>query len=138
MNISQPEVDGTVLLVDDSELACESVKHALGTVGWTVVTLNSPFGFIRAVREVRPALILLDVGLGSVNGTKLVELGRQHAPRGCPVLLYSSRDTALLAEDAVTSRADGYISKKTTGTAFIEAIRRWLLPRGMRTPPHER
>ena len=38
----------TVLIVDDSELACESVKHALKTVGCAVVALNSPFGFIRS------------------------------------------------------------------------------------------
>lgn len=116
----------TILVVDDSEIACEAVKHTLSTAGVDVVALNSPFGFIRATREARPALILLDVGLGTVNGTKLVELGRQHAPAGCPILLYSSRATSQLQEDARSSGADGFISKSTTGPALVSTIKRWL------------
>jgi len=116
----------TVLVVDDSEIACEAVRHTLATVGVAVVALNSPFGFIRATREARPSLILLDVGLGTVNGTKLVELGRQHAPPGCPILLYSSRAAAQLHEDARQSGADGFISKSTTGPALVSAVRQWL------------
>ena len=116
----------TVLLVDDSEVACEAVKHTLAPAGVSVVALNSPFGFIRATREARPSLILLDVGLGTVNGTKLVELGRQHAPPGCPILLYSSRAASQLHEDARMSGADGFISKSTTGQALVNAVRQWL------------
>jgi DNA-binding NarL/FixJ family response regulator len=119
-------IDATILLVDDSEVACEAVKHTLGSVGAEVVALNSPFGFIKATRESRPHLILLDVGLGSVSGTKLVDLGRQHAPRGCPILLYSSREQAMLQQDAESSGADGYITKSTTGTQLIDAVRQWL------------
>jgi len=116
----------TVLVVDDSEIACEAVRHTLAAVGVSVVALNSPFGFIRATREARPSLILLDVGLGTVNGTKLVELGRQHAPPGCPILLYSSRAAAQLHEDARMSGADGFISKSTTGPALVSAVKQWL------------
>lgn len=125
----------TVLIVDDSEVACEAVKHTLATASIAVVALNSPFGFIRATREARPALILLDVGLGTVNGTKLVELGRQHAPPGCPILLYSSRAAAQLHEDARESGADGFISKSTTGPAFVSAVRQWLSETRRPRPP---
>ena len=61
-----------------------------------------------------------------INGTKLVELGRQHAPPGCPILLYSSRAAAQLHEDARMSGADGFISKSTTGPALVSAVRQWL------------
>jgi DNA-binding NarL/FixJ family response regulator len=115
-----------VLLVDDSEIVCEAVKHTLGEAALDVVALTSPFGFIKAIRETRPSIILIDVGLGVLNGGKLVELGRRHAPPGCPILLYSSRDPALLERDVVTSGADGYITKNTTGTAFVAAVQRWI------------
>jgi DNA-binding NarL/FixJ family response regulator len=124
-----------VLVVDDSELACEAVKHALMSANMQVVTLSSPFGFIKAIRESRPSLVLVDVGLGSVNGTKLVQLGREHAPRGCRVLLYSSREEKLLAADALRSGADGYILKSTTGRALVEAVRDWMTrPWGVDSP----
>ena len=65
-------------------------------------------------------------------GTKLVELGRQHAPKGCQILLYSSRSPTQLQEDIRTSGADGYITKNTTGSALVDAIRQWL--NGARRP----
>jgi two-component system, OmpR family, response regulator MtrA len=115
-----------VLLVDDSEVVCESVKHTLAEVALEVVALTGPFGFIKAVRETCPQLILIDVGLGILNGGKLVELGRRHAPPGCPILLYSGQAAALLERDVATSGADGYIAKSTTGAAFVAAVQRWI------------
>jgi DNA-binding NarL/FixJ family response regulator len=115
-----------VLLVDDSEIACESVKHTLAEAALDVVALNGPFGFIKAVRETQPMLILIDVGLGVLDGGKLVQLGRRNAAHDCSILLYSSRDPALLARDVVSSGADGYISKSTTGPAFVAAVRKWI------------
>jgi DNA-binding NarL/FixJ family response regulator len=127
--------DPVVLVVDDSELACEAVSHTLATASIRAVTLSSPFGFIKAIRESRPAVILVDVGLGSVNGTKLIGLGREHAPRGCRLLLYSSREEKLLAADALRSGADGYILKSTTGRDLIAAVRKWISrPRGANSP----
>jgi DNA-binding NarL/FixJ family response regulator len=120
----------TVLVVDDSELACESAKHTLGQAGLDVITLNSPFGFIKAIRESRPMIILVDVSLGILNGAKLVRLGRQHAPPGSSILLYSSREPALLEQDVASSGADGYITKSTTGKDFVAAVDRWIAGQG--------
>jgi DNA-binding response OmpR family regulator len=121
----------TVIIVDDSELACEAVRHALGEAQFDVVALTSPFGFIKAVREARPALILVDVGLGTVNGTKLVRLGREHAPPGCPIVLYSSREKNMLERDVLASGADGYITKSTTGSELSSRVRSWIQQRRM-------
>lgn len=115
-----------VLVVDDSELACESVKHTLGAAGITVVALTSPFGFIKAIREHQPALLLIDVGLGILNGAKLVQLGRKNAPLGSPILLYSGRDAATLQKDVDSSQADGFITKSTTGDDFVKAVSGWI------------
>jgi DNA-binding response OmpR family regulator len=121
-----PATRPVVLVVDDSEVACESVKHTLAQASFDVVALTSPFGFIKTIRESQPALILVDVGLGILNGAKLVQLGRRNAPQGCPILLYSSRDAGTLEQDAISSGADGYIAKSTTGHDFVTAIRQWV------------
>jgi CheY-like chemotaxis protein len=115
-----------VLVVDDSEVAREAVKDTLESSGLRVVTLESAFGFIRTLREKEPALILLDVGLASMNGTKLVQLGREHAPRGAKVVLYSGRSPEELAADAKGSGADGFISKRTTDRALVLAVQGFL------------
>ncbi len=116
----------TVLVVDDSELACESAKHVLGRAGMTVVTLNSPFGFIKTIREQRPAVILIDVGLGILNGSALVQLGRKNAPPNCAILLYSGCDRSKLEEEVAASNADGFISKSTTGKELVDAVAAWV------------
>lgn len=115
-----------VLVVDDSEIAREAVKDTLESSGLRVVTLESAFGFIRTIREQEPALILLDVGLASMNGTKLVQLGRQHAPRTTSIVLYSGRSPEELANDARECGADGFISKRTTDRALVLAVQGYV------------
>ncbi len=117
----------TVLLVDDSELTCESVKVTLQDAGFTVFTLNSPFGFIKSVRENRPSLILIDVGLGTMSGTKLVRLAHDHAAPGTPVLLYSGRTDVELERDSLECGANGYISKRTSSAELVQNVKKWLI-----------
>jgi DNA-binding response OmpR family regulator len=115
----------TVLLVDDSELTCESVKATLEDAGLKVFTLTGPFGFIKSVRDNRPKIILIDVGLGTMNGTKLVRLARDHTATGTIILLYSGRTPAELNRDAEESGADGYISKSVSGAALVASVKGW-------------
>ena len=115
----------TVLIIDDSELTCESVKATLEDAGFIVVTLNSPFGFIKAVRECRPGVILIDVGLGSMNGTKLVRLARDHTATTTKILLYSGRTPGELERDARESGANGFISKSISSTELVASVRTW-------------
>lgn len=115
-----------VLVVDDSEIAREAVKDTLERSGFRVAMLESAFGFIRTIRDQSPALILLDVGLASMNGTKLVQLGRQHAERRTCIVLYSGRSAEELAADAEESGADGYISKQTTDRALVAAVQKFV------------
>jgi DNA-binding response OmpR family regulator len=130
--IDKPPVEPLVLVVDDSEIAREAVKDTLEAAGFRVATLESAFGFIRTIREQEPALILLDVGLASMNGTKLVSLGRQHAPKRTSIVLYSGRSVEELAVDARECGADGFISKQTTDRALVLSVQGFL---GQRAVP---
>ena len=73
-----------------------------------------------------PALILVDVGLASMNGTKFVALGRQHAPRRTCIVLYSGRSAEELAADVRECGADGYICKQTTDQALLTQVQGFL------------
>jgi len=115
-----------ILLVDDSDSTCESVRTLLEDAGYRVQTLNGPFGFIKAVREHVPKLVLIDVGLGTMNGTKLVPLGRQHAPRNTKILLFSGRDTEELMHDVRVSGADGFVSKNEPPEQLAIEVGRWM------------
>jgi DNA-binding NarL/FixJ family response regulator len=114
-----------VVLVDDSELTCESVRVTLGDAGIEVRTLNGPFGFIKLLREAKPVVIMIDVGLGTMNGSKLVRLARDHAAPGTKILLYSGRTPAELTRDAEESGADGFISKTVSSTELVLSVKAW-------------
>lgn len=117
-----------VLIVDDSELVCESLKPVLEAAGFSAVAIRGPYGFIKAVREANPAIILIDIGLGTLDGTRLVQLARQHSAACTRILLYSGREDTLLDQDAKLSGADGFISKRVVGTDLAAALRGWLAP----------
>lgn len=122
----KPGLKPLVLVVDDSEVAREAVKETLERSGFRVTTLESAFGFIRTIREQAPALILLDVGLASMNGTKLVQLGRQYAAQRTCIVLYSGRSAEELSADARECGADGYICKQTTDDALVASVQSFL------------
>lgn len=115
----------SVVLVNDSELTCESVKVTLEDSGICVLTLNGPFGFIKAVHESKPSVILIDVGLGTMNGTKLVQLARDHSTPGTKILLYSGRSAAELKRDVKESGADGFISKAISSRELVTSVKTW-------------
>jgi DNA-binding NarL/FixJ family response regulator len=96
--------------------------------------LESAFGFIKVLREQAPMVVMLDVGLASMNGTKLVELGRQHAPRGSAIILYSGRDDKDLEQDVLESGANGFIHKRTTDHALVRAVRGFMNQKRGRAP----
>lgn len=102
------------------------MKDTLGETGIDVIAIDSPFGFVKAIRDHRPDLVLIDVALGIFDGRKLVELGRKNVSADCVLLLYSTRDTFLLADDVAASKADGFISKRTTGQGLVRAVNEWL------------
>lgn len=126
----QPGSPPVVLLVDDSELTCESVKVTLEDAGIIVHTLTGPFGFIKLLRDSKPSVILIDVGLGTMNGSKLVHLARDHAPQGTKILLYSGRTAAELGRDVSESGADGYISKSVSTSEFVMSVKAWAARAG--------
>jgi DNA-binding NarL/FixJ family response regulator len=120
------EAKSHILLVDDSELVRESVRSTLEDADFNVTTLAGPFGLLKAIRELNPAVILLDIGLGGVDGSKLVELARRHASPATRILLYSAQESAYLDKVVALSGAHGYLGKHVVGDALARAVRRWV------------
>jgi DNA-binding NarL/FixJ family response regulator len=114
-------------VIDDSPLALAVIQETLEPSGYRVRTLESAFGLIKLLRTHPPALILLDVGLASMNGTKLVGLVRQHVPSQTRIVLYSGRDDESLARDVSECGANGFIHKRTTGAALVRAVSKFLI-----------
>jgi DNA-binding NarL/FixJ family response regulator len=76
---------------------------------------------LRVAEELRPELILLDIGLPSLNGIEAARRICQVAP-GVKLLFVSQISDIEIVAKALTSGAQGYVLKTDAGTELLPAI----------------
>ena len=82
-----------VFLVDDSPIVTNLVSGYLTGRGFSVSTFNSPFGVTNKMKEVKPQVILMDLGLPGLRGDKLIDLCKKEKEScDCRIILFSSTD----------------------------------------------
>lgn len=82
-----------VFLVDDSPIVTDLVSGYLKSRGFGVSTFNSPFGVTSRMKEVKPEVILMDLGLPGLRGDKLIKLCKKEKEScNCRIILFSSSD----------------------------------------------
>ncbi len=104
-----------ILVVDDSEIVCDSVATMLEPRGYAVVSLTSLFAFTQTLTAERPDLVLVDVSMPALSGDKLIEFSRKHHERHYVMVLFSTRGVEELKKLASQCGAAGFIQK--TGDA---------------------
>ena len=82
----------TVLVVDDDPCIVDFVRMALEDEGYTVVTAVS--GHTMGVaRDLRPAVILLDIAMPDMDGVEVSKcLRRDPRTAGIPIIVMSAQD----------------------------------------------
>jgi DNA-binding NarL/FixJ family response regulator len=80
---------------------------------------------MRAIRELNPDLVIVDVTLRTTSGIDLIKDIKIQFP-DLPVLTLSMHDEALYAERALRAGAKGYIMKQEAPEEVVTAIRRVL------------
>jgi DNA-binding response OmpR family regulator len=125
---------GKVLIVDDSELVLENVRLTLENAGYAVVASSSPFGVSALVAKERPELVLLDVGMPALSGSKLAELVRGSGV-DVAVILFSDRSIEELEEARRMCRADGWLQKTGDEAELVRHVERWVTHTRRRRAP---
>jgi DNA-binding NarL/FixJ family response regulator len=77
---------------------------------------------IRMAQELQPDLILLDIGLSTLNGIEAARRIRKVAPAS-KILFVSENRSAEVAEEALSTGAGGYVVKSDAGSELLPAIR---------------
>ena len=118
--------DDHIMLVDAFRKLLEPEFEIVGTAadGRTLVT---------AAQELKPDLIVIDLGLPLMNG---IDAGRQlkaKLPR-TKLLVITMNDDHLVASEVLRSWASGYLLKKSAGSELIRAIREVLSGRKYVSP----
>jgi len=96
-----------ILVVDDNPLVIKLTSQYLSRHGYEVAVSEGPFGVLNKVREFAPDVILLDLMMPGLSGTKLVELLKDaRIYHGFQVILFSSEDEK--AQSALIERGLAY------------------------------
>ena len=110
--LHQDETDppGRVLVVDDDEDFADAVKDLLDAAGYAAQVAFDWPAAERGIQEFRPAVVLIDVRLGTKDGGQLVERIKARFPATLCVMMsaYTSADTAI---EALKRGAYDYLRK---------------------------
>jgi CheY-like chemotaxis protein len=114
-----------VLVADDEEdirlLVCLAVGKAGGTV---VAAVPDGTEALRAAREERPALAVLDVSMPGATGLEVCAAVRADpATAGCRVLLLSAGASPTDVARGLAAGADAYLAKPFTVAGLVAQVR---------------
>jgi DNA-binding response OmpR family regulator len=115
-----------VLVVDDSKTYLEFTANSLRDEGYDVITSDNAWISNLVSRE-RPAMILMDVQLGSVSGVEATSILRKRAfARDTLILLHSSGPEETLSELTQRCGADSYLVKDGQAHNLLKKVKHLL------------
>ncbi|MBI4848197.1 MAG: response regulator [Nitrospirae bacterium] len=99
-----------LIIVEDEETLCESLKRVLTREGYAVDAVNSAEDAFTMLEEKEYDLIITDIILPGLNGIKLIKRIKEKNPEQTVVVMtaYASLETA---EEALRAGAFDYIVK---------------------------
>jgi DNA-binding NarL/FixJ family response regulator len=112
-----------VLVVEDSEhfrkFFCSTLgkKQELQVVGEVVDGLEA----VERAEQVQPDLIVLDIGLPSLNGIEAARQIRKVSPNS-KILFVSQESSTDVVQEALATGARGYVVKSDAGVELLEAV----------------
>ena len=112
-----------VLVVDDYEPFCRFVCSTLGKSSDLQVIGEAGDGFeaIHKAEELQPDLIVLDIGLPTLNGIEAARRIRKLSPES-KILFVSQESSADVVQEALHIGAHGYVVKSQAGMELLAAV----------------
>lgn len=113
-----------VLVIDDSEPWCRYFSTMLPRQpGLQVIgEVSDGLEAVQKAEELQPDLILLDIGLPTLNGIEAARRIRAVSPAS-KILFVSENRSPDIAEEALRTGASGYVVKSDAGGELLAAIR---------------
>lgn len=113
---------GSLLLVDDDSVFCESLAAALERRGFAVTVAQTVVAAAAVLNRTRPGYALIDLRIGDDSGLALVEQAARAEPPARVVVLtgYASIATAV---EAIKLGAVQYLAKPATVADIVAALR---------------
>ena len=102
-----------ILVIDDEEEICALIKESLEQLGkFSVIEAFSGEGGLQKAQQAKPDLILLDIGMPSMDGFKVLELlKRNDTTYHIPVVMLTGKSADELKISASKLYSEAYITK---------------------------
>jgi two-component system, OmpR family, alkaline phosphatase synthesis response regulator PhoP len=111
----------TILVVDDEPRIVELARDYLEHAGFAVSTATDGPGALDAVRQHRPDLVVLDLGLPGLDGLDVTrELRRQGS---IPIVMLTARDDELDKLLGLELGADDYLTKPFSPRELVARVK---------------
>ncbi|HEY8747634.1 MAG TPA: response regulator transcription factor [Tepidisphaeraceae bacterium] len=113
-----------IFIVDDHPVVRQGLMQLLDNETDLVVCGQGEEAYqaLRAIREAKPDLVIVDISLKDSDGIELLKELKAQVPR-LPVLVLSMHDEKLYAERALRAGAHGYIMKQEVSDKLLGAVR---------------
>jgi two-component system invasion response regulator UvrY len=113
-----------LMVVDDHELVRVGLRHILDNYPFINIVAEAGDGetAIRLNREVKPDVILLDIGLPGLSGFEVTKRLKQISP-GMGIIILTVHEAAPYPGKLLDAGASGYLTKGCPATELIQAIR---------------
>jgi two-component system response regulator MprA len=99
-----------VLIIDDDRALRDALRRALTLAGYEIDTAPSGEAGLTRLAEERPDAVVLDIGLGGMDGLEACRRLRAAGDR-IPVLMLTARDSVDDRIDGLDAGADDYLVK---------------------------
>lgn len=123
-----PTSRARILIADDHTLVADLCKKLLETEFEVVGTVSNGRAVVRTAGELRPDVIVLDIGMPTLNGLDAATQVKEILPAVKLIFLTMNSDIKLAAE-AFRCGASAYLLKTCAATELVTAVRETL--RGM-------
>ena len=122
-----------ILLADDHKLMAEALQHVLQTEFDVVGTVSDGRALIKAAGELKPELVVVDIGMPLLNGLDAADQLKALYPDIKVVFLTQNREPRYAVE-AFRRKASGYLLKDSAASELTTAIREVLQGRSYISP----
>jgi DNA-binding response OmpR family regulator len=112
---------GTILVVDDEPNIADLVDLYLAREGYRVVKVATGTAGLDAVRDQRPRLVVLDVGLPDVDGLEVCKRIRQTSQ--VPVIFLTARDGEVDRVLGLELGGDDYLTKPFSPAELVARVK---------------
>ncbi len=117
-------MDSSVLIIDDDKWIAVSTAMVLEAEGFTVHSALSGLEGIEKTRELKPAMVLLDIMMPGMDGWEtLVRLKADPACAATPVIVFTAREQREGRSRARELGAVEYVRKPFRPEALVQTIR---------------